>query len=638
MKRNLLRIIAAILLVCSLIGTCSSCDLLDSILGKNKDEGEGTPKADLVIFENGKYNCEFVYPTWSDASVSELRNELRAAFKAKTGINPSFAGDEKSKANAEVFEVLLGNTNRPESAAPAGVTEGTDAYYSVSVVGNKLVINGSDSYQIGVAIDYFVENYLSGDVAEKVAVSGDLSEVKILKDYTRENWKLGGIPAYSQAGENKLIAAVYKSGTTIMGRSASNNDKSDVSLQRIEKTTDAEFEAYLAKLDSFGFEKEYENIAAEVTFLTYTKGDVRFHVAYKPAIREVQVIDDPNGISVEEFGYTYTPEAGERSEYYLYGLPMTDGKGKEGNMAPNCGTLSVIKCADNSVIIIDGGDYEGEGGLKQMYGKEVMDAFDDFLHEITGTADGDKVRISAWYVSHYHSDHTKGLLEFFKGYHASYELERVIANIPVESCGGSSNPFGSSMTSWVYRILDDWCDLIKVRFPNCKEMKVHAGQKIQIADVSLEILYTHEDLLNGNNRFKSADSNDTSTVTRFDNGQMSMISLGDAGRTTETRLRQTYTELSLRSDVIQPAHHLINDVFDIYEEIQPDFALVPQSYECSQSKTKVGEEGTYIYRYNKLIALVDKDNCYFAGNETVGLAVVNGQIQVVYHNVQRAYP
>ena len=636
MKRNLLRIIAAILLVSSLIGACTSCDLIDSILGKDKGEGEGegTSKADLVIFENGKYNCEFIYPTLSDASVSELRNELRAAFKAKTGINPTFTGDEKRDADAEVFEVLLGNTNRPESATPAGVTEGIDAYYCVSVVGNKLVINGTDSYQIGVAIDYFVENYLSGDVAEKVTVSGDLSEVKILKDFTRENWKLGGIPAYSKAGENNLISAVYKSGTTIMGRSVSNNDKSDVSLQRVEKTTDAEFEAYLAKLDSYGFKKEYENIAAEVTFLTYTKGDVRFHVAYKPAVREVQVIEDPNGISVEEFGYTYTPAAGERSEYYLYGLPMSDGKN---NGHPNCGTLSVIKCADNSVIIIDGGDYSGEGGT-QMYGKEVMRAFDAFLHEITGTADGDKVRVSGWYISHYHSDHTKGLLEFFKLYHTSYELERVIANIPIESCGGSSNPFGTSMTSWVYRILDDWCDLIKTRFPNCKEIKVHAGQKIQIADVSLDILYTHEDLLNANNRFKSGDSNDTSTVTRFDNGQMSMISLGDAGRTAETKLRQVYTELSLKSDVIQPAHHLINDVFDIYKEIQPDFALVPQSYECSQSKTNVGEEGTYIYRYNKLIALVNKENCYFAGNETVGLAVENGKIKVIYHEIQRAYP
>jgi hypothetical protein len=82
---------------------------------------------------------------------------------------------------------------------------------------------------------------------------------------------------------------------------------------------------------------------------------------------------------------------------------------------------------------------------------------------------------------------------------------------------------------------------------------------------------------------------------------------------------------------------MIYDVFTIYKDIRPTFALVPQSYECSQSKTKVGEEGTYIERYNKLISYVEKENCYFAGNETVGLAVVDGQIQVIRHDIQREY-
>ena len=633
MKRTFLRVIAAVLLMSCMVGVCSSCNLLDSIFKEEKDDENGSAKADFVIFESGKYQCEFIYPALADSSVAELRNELRTAFKAKTGLNPSFKDDNASGANAEVVEVLLGDTNRPESAAPAGMSEETDAYYTVSVVGNKLVINGSDSYQLGVAVEYFIEKYLSGDAAEKLVVSADFSEQKILKDFTRQDWKLGGIPAYS-AGVNKLVANVYNSGTTITNLSAANRNKSDVALHRIEKTTLEEFEAYLAKLESFGFEKEYENLTTEIRFLTYKNADQRVHVSFKPAISEVQVISDPKGISVEEFGYSYTPAAGERSEYYLYGLPMTDCNG---NNAPNCGTLSVIKCADNSVIIIDGGEYEGENNSKQMYSEEVMSAFDAFLHQITGTADGDKVRVSAWYLSHYHSDHTRGLLEFFKRYYQNYELERVIANVPIQDCGGTSTSFSTEMTGWAYRILDGWTDLIKTKFPSCKEIKVHAGQKIQIADVSLEILYTHEDLLNGINRFSSNDSNDTSTVTRFDNGQMTMISLGDMGRLTETKMRRIYTEVSLMSDIVQPAHHLINNVFKIYEEIQPLIALVPQSYECSQSKTKVGEEGTYIERYNKLISYVEKENCYFAGNETVGFVVIDGQLQICYHDVQREY-
>ena len=38
--------------------------------------------------------------------------------------------------------------------------------------------------------------------------------------------------------------------------------------------------------------------------------------------------------------------------FYQYAIPMTDGEGN----GLNCGMLYIIKCADNSVIIIDGGD------------------------------------------------------------------------------------------------------------------------------------------------------------------------------------------------------------------------------------------------------------------------------------------
>ena len=625
MKRKTLRIIAVILLMSTMIGTFASCDLIDKITGKNKEEQKDQTKADLVIFENGKYNCEFVYSSSAESEVLELRNKLRAAFKAKTGINPSFKEDSKSDANEETFEFLFGLTDRTESAAPAGVVEGSDSYYTVAVIGNKIVISGSNSYQLGVAMNYFIDNYLSGDAAEKLTVSGTLMEQEILKDFTRENWKLEEIPAYP-VGVNSLVSNYYPCGTTISGLSG-NNNKSDASLHRIDKTNLTEFETYLTKLENFGFEKEYENLTSENLFLTYRNGERRVHVSFRPNTKEVQVISEAKGISVDEFGYSYTPKAGERSEYYLYGLPMSDGKG---NNHPNCGTLSVIKCADNSVIVIDGGAYEGDGGV-QMYSKEVMDAFDAFLHQITGTPEGEKVRVSCWYLTHYHADHVYGFLEFLKAYNANYELERIMANIPTANCGGTANPFPTEVTNWAYRMLEQWNYLLKSTYPNCKEIKVHAGQKIQIADVSLDVIYTHEDLLSNKARFSSSDSNDTSTVVRVDNGQMSMMILGDASQATESKIRRIYTEATLKSDIVQPAHHLIYAVFDIFNEIQPTYALVTQATEIMQSGSTLPGQGSYKDRYNKLINLVARENCYFAGNETVGLAVVNGKIEVIYH-------
>ena len=582
-------------------------------------------KTDFVIFENGEYNLKFIYPVLVEAEISRIRVELRDAFEKKTGVIPPLWAEDKIDADAEVREVLFGKTNRPESAAPAGVVEESDSYYTIAVIGNKLVISGSDIYQLRAAVRYFAKTYLSGDVVEQLAVPADLSVVKIFKDYTRIHWRLCGVPAYP-IGVNKLVPNEYECGTIITDCIPGKRNKSDVSLQRIDRTTEAEFASYLAKLEQFGFEKEYENNTAENLFMTYKNESMRVHVSFKPAIGEAQVISDPKGISVEEFGYSYTPRAGERSEYYLYGLPMTDGKG---NGNPNCGTLSLIKCADNSVIIIDGGEYEGWGG-PQMCGDEVMGAFDAFLHQITKTPDGEKVRISGWYITHYHSDHTRGMLEFFRKYNANYEMERIIANIPIQDCGGSAGRFSVEMTNWSFRLLEEWNALLKTAYPNCKELKVHAGQKIQIADVSLEVLYTHEDLLTPMGFFNSSDSNDTSTVIRFDNGQMSMMVLGDGGQRTESRMRRVYTEATLKSDIVQPAHHLIYAVFAIYNAIKPTYALVPQSFECAQSKETLEGQGSYKERYDKVISFVG-ENCYFAGNETVGLAVIDGKLQECYH-------
>ena len=582
-------------------------------------------KTEIVIFENGQYYFKFVNPVLAEGAVSKIRELIRVAFEKKTGVIPSFLGEDKSDVNAEVFEVLLGKTNRPESAAPEGVVEDNDSFYTVAVKGNKIVINGSDIYQLGVAARCFIENCLAGDVVEKLTVPADLFVQKIFKGFTREYWRLVGIPAYP-AGVNKMVPNEYACGSTVTNRIARKRNTSDVSMQRIDRTNKEEFEAYLAKLENFGFEKEYENITAENFFLTYKNADRRVHVCFKSRIGEVQVISDPKGISIEEFGYSYTPKAGERSEYYLYGIPMTDGKN---NGHPNCGTLSLIKCADNSVIIIDGGEYEGWGG-PQMCGDVVMDAFDAFLHQITGTAEGEKVRISGWYITHYHSDHTRGMLEFFRKYNERYEFERIIANIPIQDCGGCNNTFSVEMTNWAFRLLEEWSELIKATYPVCKELKVHAGQKIQIADVTLDVLYTHEDLLNPVGCFNSSDSNDTSTVIRFDNGQMSFFILGDGGQRTESRLRRNYTDATLKSDIVEPSHHMIYDVFAIYKDIRPMFALVPQSYECSQSKERLEGQGSYKERYDKMVSFVG-DKHYFAGNCTVGLAVIDGEIQECYY-------
>ena len=63
MKKNLCRVVAAVLLMASLIGVCTACVPVD----QGKDNNQEQPKADLVVFQNGKYQIEFVAPADADA-------------------------------------------------------------------------------------------------------------------------------------------------------------------------------------------------------------------------------------------------------------------------------------------------------------------------------------------------------------------------------------------------------------------------------------------------------------------------------------------------------------------------------------------------------------------------------------------
>jgi len=513
---------------------------------------------------------------------------------------------------------LFGLTDRAESAYPEGLDDERDAFWRVCWQGNKLVINGSDCYQLGLAVDYFVENYLSGEKTDTLSVPTSIDEQKILKGFTRSYWLLPSIPSYPE-GQNLLYSGTYNCGTTIMNYAAGGETEDSSVLQRVKKTNATEFEAYIAKLESYGFKKEFENTLEQNRYVGLYDGNQRVYLTFSGKNSNAKILLDPTGISVDEFGYSYEPKAGEQSEYYMYGIPMADGTG---NGHINCGMLLVIKCADNSVIVVDGG-----GDKQEQMTEKALEGFNEFLFDITDTPEGGKVRISAWYMTHYHGDHVKGFYEFLNTYGDSYELERVIANLPTDAA------LNWNGQNWSITFIKKWNTFIKQKYPGCKEIKVHTGQKIQIADVTLQVLYTHEDLLKDNGEFNSTDSNDMSTVIRVDNGKLSMLVLGDANSRTQSEMTKTFTGETFKSDILQAAHHMIYELPTIYNMTKPSIVYVPQNYTVAQN-TEVEQMvngTTYKQRLETLIKLVGLENLYFGGDETVGFASVDGKLTKVYH-------
>jgi hypothetical protein len=158
-------------------------------------------------------------------------------------------------------------------------------------------------------------------------------------------------------------------------------------------------------------------------------------------------------------------------------------------------------------------------------------------------------------------------------------------------------------------------------------LKPHTGMNFDLADMNIEVMYTHEDAVNFSNPAKSSLSNfnSSSTVLKLTIGKdRTFMLLGDTDTEAEKLLTKMYTESStFKSDIVQVAHHNFNYLRILYRWIAPSIALVPNSYanaNTSGNSPKLKDVSDF----------TGKDNIYYEGNGTYGLRVVDGQWKLVY--------
>ena len=97
----------------------------------------------------------------SATSTDEVKNFI-SVLKAKSG---QTIYTDKIKANdaeddGDKFEILIGNTNRPETKNALKKISGQG--YTVTVIGQKIVIVGTTNFLTMVALDSFIKTHLSG--------------------------------------------------------------------------------------------------------------------------------------------------------------------------------------------------------------------------------------------------------------------------------------------------------------------------------------------------------------------------------------------------------------------------------------------------------------------------------------------
>jgi metal-dependent hydrolase (beta-lactamase superfamily II) len=265
---------------------------------------------------------------------------------------------------------------------------------------------------------------------------------------------------------------------------------------------------------------------------TYTKGDAYYTLLFSE-IRSTLYVEK------SEKGAMALPAQGEAYEA-LVETTVTQGYSKNIN-----GMTYVIRLADNSFIVVDGGYVEDASNLYKT------------LKKLSGKESG--IRIRAWIISHSHNDHYPAFGAFGDSYADKVNLECVMYAPVVEEKTGDKYFNGA--------ILDDIA-----KYDGAKAVTVHAGMVFKFADVDFEILNTCEYIYKD---YETLDLNESSTVCRVKNDEGSVIFLGDCYSKVSRFMIDTYGD-GLKTEMMQVSHHGVEQAtVELYDIISPSLAFWP---------------------------------------------------------------
>ena len=565
------------------------------------------------LYSDRKMNYTVVYAADGNADVKKaaelLYNKLSNYVDDK-----SFFGTDSEIQNAELPEILIGSTNREVSkTVAAGLAENT---YSVKKIDGQIVITADKPWMLTDAVEAFMEKIEFSKDRKTATLAEDIDVTYTYDGNTRDRWSID-LPVY----EGGILAqSTYTSnfGPTTM----SGTKPKDYKVIGAYNTNTEEFSAYVQKLTAAGC--TLEQVANNESILSYwvTKGEIRMYMYLSKKVGEARfVLDKGDAVTEEKFSYVYEKQTGDTTALYQYGFMMSDhGKNvleyytdKDGQKlqnleTSNCGQLLIFKLADNSVMIIDGASH-------YMMPEKAMVGLNSFLHEITGTPDGEKVTVSNWMITHSHLDHFGGMARFLVNYHEQYDVKRLSFNF---------NYKDPNMLPFFEEYFNVW-------YPDAVFYRPHTGETLNIADITIDILYTYEDSISaetgsiildkmpltwGGN--PAVDQNNSSITAKITFDGKTFLLTGDIALVARDVLLANYSAETLRSDILQVSHHGLNHLPELYATVNPSLALYSQKKEAIPNLNN----GTQ-HIYNSIVESTQggADNIYFAGNCTAGISV-----------------
>ena len=524
-KLDFTKLVIMLLVLSMMLTLFAACteggnDPTDTVEGTDETTAEIETFLDIV--KDGKL-VPVVYGALAEASEISVAKSIIDRLNSIVGV--SGRPVPESVYNPDEVEILVGYTTYPETQELLDeIGYGESA---IKVIGKKLVVVGQDNEALKLAVNHLVNHFNSIKDKDK--------NISISTKY------------FESLSSNKLVAMMPVHpdfNPTVMDTGR------DCYMMHFGGDTEEFFREYIQLMEDNGFELYAKNVIEENEYYTYTKDTLvvtalftKYNRVSKFLVEELET----TGLAPRAEDNAYTPIEGMDTLITQIGLFYNVVIDEKGAMTNNFNGMSyVIRLDDGSFIIVDGG-HNDKTHSEHMYETLKMQA-----------PDPENIVIAAWFFSHEHGDHTGMFKDFITTYKEKLTIERFVLNFPTKEMGGSGE--ASTMMSYMSGFFKD-ADIIKA----------HPGQEFHIRNATITMLYTADVYESG----QFTDSNNASIVWKMDVNGKSFLCLGDYSESSKT-LRQLYTKETLKSDIVQIAHHGISGQDGtIYPIIEPEYAFWP---------------------------------------------------------------
>ena len=468
---------------------------------------------------------------------------------SEMGIRAEVASDKESPVEREF---LIGSTNRAESRALLNDMDGTQ--YGIGCRNGKLVVAGHSAATTVMAVERFLEQLKESDSRTLMLGAGSIR--------SNTDWVLNA-PFFA---DGVLLGAQESGAAEVM--------------LCYGQTSDAAVSSYTEKLLQAGYRQIFANTIEENRFVSLENGKTRIYLSYSGKEGLLRLFaGKPDAILY--------PLDSEAAYEPCTAVSVTQ---IQLDYSTNSGGMGyIVTLEDGSFLMIDSGSTTSKSAVAQ--GKENRDHVRiwTLLNQLNQRRDK-KIIIRGWIITHEHSDHIWVFRKFCETYGNQVTIERFYSCSLTESVAfNSKNP--------EYHVANGEVGKLAERVGGGMQFTaLHSGMKFSLYGVTLEILYTAEDLYPTRLHY----FNDASTVFTLSvpngrtDGKYQVLFTGDIFTDACRVLMKRYTAVTLKSDIVQVSHHGNQGATKaFYTAVDPSVALWPTSQELFEELVSEGGNASY---------------------------------------------